>query len=353
MPAKHGEHAPVPEGIQVNRGRMKVFSLVAFFGITWGALAGLFVLWFFPWILVFHLGFLVYFPYDPDGVARYARLVGPVTSAWSTEWLSQDELPRHCKNALVAAEDTKFFEHNGIDFESLQESYAANRKSKRIRRGGSTLTQQLVKNAFLSREKSYLRKVREIIGALMLDATLSKESQLSWYLNIVEFGPRTYGLQAAAQRYFHKDARKLTREECVSLIAVLPAPNKWNASLEKKRPTRFFLARTSTIQRRMNIMGFGRDGTTAARVRPSLEAIPEMPPLPTLPEAGPGDGTLGEDFEMSDDGTLEEPGASPSENDGTSDEGTLPESALEPADESAAPAPSMDGPPEDLSSPLP
>ncbi|MCA2958800.1 MAG: monofunctional biosynthetic peptidoglycan transglycosylase [Silvanigrellales bacterium] len=218
-----------------------------------------FFAWFFPWIFVFHGGFLIYFPYEPDGFERYARLTGPITAAWSSDWVPSAEISNHCKKALVASEDAKFFYHNGLDLESMEQSYRANERGGRIARGGSTITQQLVKNAFLSRKKSYVRKVREVAGSLLLDATLSKDSQLAWYFNIVEFGPRVYGIQAAARFYFRKDARELNKKECAQLVAILPAPNRWNASLVKKRTTSFFSRRTGTILARMDSVQLGVD----------------------------------------------------------------------------------------------
>ena len=277
---------------------MKVFGLVSFFGAACSLLVGIFFLWFFPWVLTFHTGFLVYFPYEPNGISRYSRSVGPLTSAWSQEWIPSEKIPNVCKLAVVASEDTKFYQHHGLDLESLEQSYKVNKKRKKLARGGSTLTQQLVKNAFLSRDKTYLRKVRELVGAVLLDASLSKDHQLTWYLNIVEFGPRIYGLNAAAQHYFKKEASKLSKDDCVALAAILPAPNKWNKSLLRGQPTGFFASRTSTISKRMFILNplvakgssGSRPGATSKR-----EAAPEpltteilsdetLSQLPDLPE---------------------------------------------------------------------
>lgn len=273
---------------------MKVFSLISFFGATCSLLVGLFFLWFFPWVLSFHFGFLVYFPYEPNGVSRYARLTGPLASAWSQEWVPSEKIPKVCKLALVASEDTKFYQHHGLDLESLEQSYVVNKKRKKLARGGSTLTQQLVKNAFLSRDKTYLRKVREIAGAVMLDASLSKDDQLTWYLNVVEFGPHLYGIQTAAQHYFKKDAVQLNKDECVGLVAVLPAPNKWNKSLERGQPTGFFASRTSIISRRMFILNplVARSRTSShAKQDPLFEPLEEqklsaetLSQLPDMPE---------------------------------------------------------------------
>lgn len=212
----------------------------------------IFLLWFIPWVFLLYSGVLIYFPYKEDGATRYIRITGPITSVFSTTWISQKEIPNSCKAALVASEDARFYEHNGVDFESLQKVIKENKKSLKNKRGGSTITQQLVKNAFLSRNRSYVRKTREVIGSLMLDAIMSKDKQIEWYLNIVEFGPDTYGIENASQRYFKIDAKKLSPSQCVALIAILPSPKKWNQSLEKKRLTNFFIQRYKKIS--FNIM---------------------------------------------------------------------------------------------------
>ncbi|MFZ9521769.1 MAG: biosynthetic peptidoglycan transglycosylase, partial [Silvanigrellaceae bacterium] len=121
-------------------------------------------------------------------------------------------------------------------------------------RGGSIITQQLSKNAFLSRERSYIRKAREIVGAILLDATSTKDMQLNWYFNIVEFGPNIYGIKDAAQFYFKKAPSALSQRECASLVAILPSPNKWNKSLKAGAPSGFLAARVGTIQARMNMI---------------------------------------------------------------------------------------------------
>lgn len=236
-----------------------LLSLPQAVAVSIGVATIAFFAWFFPWVFVLHTGLLIYFPYESNGVDRYARIAGPVTMAWKDDWVPSDTIPDHCKKALVASEDAKFFYHNGLDLESMEQSYRANERTGRIARGGSTITQQLVKNAFLSRNKSYVRKAREVAGSVLLDASLSKDAQLAWYFNIVEFGPRVYGLQAAAEHYFRKEAKNLSRKECAQLVAILPAPNRWNASLVKKRTTSFFARRTGTILARMNDVTLGAD----------------------------------------------------------------------------------------------
>lgn len=238
--------------------------------------------WFFPWVFALPLGILIYFPYEPDATSRYMRVTGPLTTPFAEEWVHSESIPKSCKTALVAAEDTLFFDHHGVDFDSLEKSYELNQKKKKIKRGGSTITQQLVKNAFLSRDKTYLRKAREVAGAFILDAFVSKDSQLTWYFNIVEFGPRVYGLEQAAGHYFKKHAGALTPAECISLVAILPAPNKWNASLAKKSPTSFFKRRYSVILARMQVMGL-----TSARDLQEARRSGRYTPVPLPPKDSP------------------------------------------------------------------
>jgi monofunctional biosynthetic peptidoglycan transglycosylase len=212
------------------------------------------VAWFIPWVFTLHLGVLIYFPYQPKSEQRYMRVTGPLAWTHKKNWVPAAEIPKSCKLALVAAEDTKFFIHHGIDFESLEKSYEYNQRKKKNKRGGSTITQQLIKNAFLSRERSYIRKAREIVGAVLLDATSTKDMQLNWYFNIVEFGPNIYGIKDAAQFYFKKSPSALTQRECASLVAILPSPNKWNKSLKAGAPSGFLAARVGTIVARMSMI---------------------------------------------------------------------------------------------------
>ncbi|APJ02831.1 biosynthetic peptidoglycan transglycosylase [Silvanigrella aquatica] len=215
----------------------------------------IFLVWFTPWVFLLYSGILIYFPYKEDGTSRYLRVTGPVTGTLLNNWASSKDIPRSCQVALVASEDARFYDHNGVDFQSLRKNLSENKKSRKIKRGGSTITQQLVKNAFLSRNKNYIRKTREVLGALALDAIMTKEKQIEWYFNVVEFGPNLYGIEEASQRYFKVNTKKLTPAQCVALVAILPSPKKWNQSLEKKILTQFFVQRYKKIS--INIVNMG------------------------------------------------------------------------------------------------
>jgi monofunctional biosynthetic peptidoglycan transglycosylase len=128
------------------------------------------------------------------------------------------------KRCVLVSEDASFYDHGGIDFAELKKSIQQDLKEKRLARGGSTVTQQLAKNLYLSNSKSFVRKIRELLIARRLEKALSKDRILNLYLNVIEWGPGIYGLPAAARRWFGKDPADLTLEEMIRLAAVIPRP---------------------------------------------------------------------------------------------------------------------------------
>jgi monofunctional biosynthetic peptidoglycan transglycosylase len=146
-------------------------------------------------------------------------------------------LPR----AVVAAEDARFYEHRGVDWAAVREAAGKNIESRRLGVGGSTLTQQLAKNLYLSPARTPWRKLRELAIARRLEKSLGKKRILELYLNVVEFGPRTYGVEAASIRYFGKPASDLTAREAATLAAIIPSPRVYDPV---RRPAR--------VQRRAN-----------------------------------------------------------------------------------------------------
>ncbi len=151
------------------------------------------------------------------------------------------------EHAVIAAEDGRFYEHHGVDWEALREAMEDNRTRGR-RRGGSTITQQLVKNLFLTTHSTYLRKALEFPLALLADAILPKDRLLELYLNVVEWGPGVYGAEAAARYHFNRSAASLTRYQAAALAACLPAP------LRRRPATVDWYTRI--ILRRMSQMGW-------------------------------------------------------------------------------------------------
>ena len=139
-------------------------------------------------------------------------------------WVSLAHIPKHVRKAVLVAEDARFYNHTGIDWHEVGKSFETNWEKGRIVRGGSTITQQLAKNLYLSTSRDPIRKFKELLIAWLLEATLSKNRILELYLNIIEWGRGTFGIEAAAQRYFHKSSSQLTREEGARLAAVIPSP---------------------------------------------------------------------------------------------------------------------------------
>jgi monofunctional biosynthetic peptidoglycan transglycosylase len=139
-------------------------------------------------------------------------------------WVSFEEIPQLLKDTVRIAEDASFYWHEGIDFEELKESIKKNIQEKRFARGGSTITQQLAKNLYLSEKKSITRKITEYFIARRLEKALSKDRIFELYLNVVEFGSNVFGVQAASRQHFGRHVSELGLEEIVRLTAVLPRP---------------------------------------------------------------------------------------------------------------------------------
>ena len=128
------------------------------------------------------------------------------------------------QHAVVAAEDTRFYQHHGFDWVEVEKVMEKSSESGHISRGASTITQQLVKNLFLSTERSFVRKGIEASLVPVMEAVLTKNRILNLYLNVIEWGPGIYGVQAASEYYYRKDASRIGRDEAARLAAVIPAP---------------------------------------------------------------------------------------------------------------------------------
>jgi monofunctional biosynthetic peptidoglycan transglycosylase len=142
------------------------------------------------------------------------------------------------QRAVVAAEDARFWEHDGVDWAAVRTAALENWERGRISHGGSTITQQLAKNLYLSAARTPWRKLREWAIARRLEKELSKRRILELYLNVVEFGPRTYGVEAAARRYFGKPAAGLAPSEAATLAAMIPSPRIYDPLRHPKRVER-------------------------------------------------------------------------------------------------------------------
>jgi monofunctional biosynthetic peptidoglycan transglycosylase len=175
------------------------------------------------------------------------------------DWVPASQIAEVARKAVVASEDQKFWDHNGFDLEAIEKARKHNQRSKK-RRGASTISQQTAKNLFLWSGGGYFRKGVEAGITVLMEALWPKQRILEVYLNVAEFGPGIYGVEAASQAYFNKPAAKLSANEAARLAAVLPSPRRWSA----KAPGPYVQKRVRWI---MGQMGYG------ARV-----AEPEPPP---------------------------------------------------------------------------
>lgn len=208
-------------------------------------------LWFIPWVPRLKSGSVTVKQWTKKKGLVHAK-VGPDEA----DWISRSQISRHIGHAVVVAEDGRFYQHHGLDFREIKHSIEANRRRKKYVRGASTITQQVVKMAFLSREKTLIRKSREALGAVILEQIMAKEDILEWYLNLVEFGDGIYGIKAAAQHYFGTKPALLTIEQSIHLAVVIPSPNSWSAGLRKRELTPFGEKRFAKIALNMRRQGY-------------------------------------------------------------------------------------------------
>jgi monofunctional glycosyltransferase len=162
-------------------------------------------------------------------------------------WVPYERISNNLKRAVVAAEDAKFLDHEGFDWEAIQKALERNEKRGRIVGGASTISQQLAKNMFLSGERSWLRKGQEAIITWMMERTLSKRRILELYLNVAEWGDGIFGAEAAARHHFGVPASALTREQAAWLAVILPSPRRY----ARGRTTPYLAGRAATIGARM------------------------------------------------------------------------------------------------------
>lgn len=149
-------------------------------------------------------------------------------------WVSLKEIPRSVVAAIILSEDGTFFQHHGYSAEAINAALEYNAKAgTKIKRGGSTITQQVVKNLFLTPEKTISRKIRELLLSVEMERKFPKARILETYINIAEWGPGVYGIEQASERYFHKPAANLTPKDAAVLAFMLPNPGKYQYSIQK------------------------------------------------------------------------------------------------------------------------
>ncbi|MES2151365.1 MAG: monofunctional biosynthetic peptidoglycan transglycosylase [Pseudomonadota bacterium] len=164
------------------------------------------------------------------------------------QWVPYSRISANLKRAVIASEDANFNEHDGVDWEALAKAYEKNNRKHKVVGGGSTITQQLAKNLFLSGSRNYLRKGQELAIAYMLESVMNKERILEIYLNVVEFGRGVFGAEAAARHYFGTSAANLNAAQGARLAVMLPNPRFY----DQHRDTNYLARRTSLIMNRMN-----------------------------------------------------------------------------------------------------
>jgi monofunctional biosynthetic peptidoglycan transglycosylase len=165
-------------------------------------------------------------------------------------WVDLNRISPNLPLAVVASEDQKFPEHWGFDVEAIEKAYALNQHNHKVR-GASTISQQVAKNLFLWSGRSYFRKGLEAYFTVLIESVWPKRRILEIYLNVAEFGYGTYGAEAAAQRFFHKPATRLTRGDAAVLAAVLPDPERFSAIA----PSRYVQQRREWILGQMQALG--------------------------------------------------------------------------------------------------
>jgi monofunctional glycosyltransferase len=162
-------------------------------------------------------------------------------------WVPYGRISEHLKRAVVAAEDAKFLDHEGFDWEAITEAMRKNEQRGKVVAGASTITQQLAKNLFLSGSRSWARKAQEAAITWMMERTLSKRRILELYLNFAEWGEGIFGVEAAARHHFGVPAASLGPEQAAWLAAILPSPRRY----DRGRQTPYIAGRIATITSRM------------------------------------------------------------------------------------------------------
>ncbi len=174
-----------------------------------------------------------------SGILNYGKL--------ERDYVDYDEMNAHVKKAVIAAEDQKFFTHNGFDYQAIEKAYRDNEKGKKIK-GGSTISQQTAKNVFLWQGRSWFRKGLETVYTFIIELIWGKEVILERYLNSIEMGQGVFGVEAASHYYFGKNAKNLTKSEAAWIAAILPNPKKYDPN----NPSSYLRKRHTWIMRQMN-----------------------------------------------------------------------------------------------------
>ena len=214
-----------------------------------------FLIWLFACFVVL-AAFWIWFPSE-------AQIKGCMTTNMfkvelcptSKNYVPLSQISKNIQNAVILTEDSGFYQHHGFDEEGIQHCYEKLKETHRIVCGGSTITQQLAKNMFLSRDKNFLRKGVEALITMRIEKTLTKKEILEKYLNVVQFGKNIFGVKQASQFYFKKAPSQLNATEAAFLAMVLPNPEKYSQSYFRQDLTRFARKRVTQIVKNMHRFG--------------------------------------------------------------------------------------------------
>jgi len=222
--------------------------------LKWGLLAliGLFLAW-----QLWLLGWVLLWKWVDPGTTRFMEIrlaelqVKNPEAQLKKQWVPYERISPHLKRAIIASEDAKFVDHEGFDWDGIQKAMEKNQKRGRTVAGGSTISQQLAKNLFLTPTKSYFRKAEEAIITLMLEALWSKRRIFEVYLNVIEWGNGVFGAEAAARHYFGIGAGQLSPEQAAKLAGMVPNPRYYDRNRNAPglaRKTAIILARMPSAE---------------------------------------------------------------------------------------------------------
>lgn len=206
-------------------------------------------------------GMVVWFKYrNPANTAVMQETLNALRrsnpkASLSYQWVPYAQISPSLKRAVIAAEDSGFVGHDGVEWDAIRKAWRYNEREADLgsshRRGGSTITQQLAKNLFLSNSRNYVRKGQELILTYMIETVMDKRRILELYLNVAQWGEATFGAQAAAQRWFHTNASQLTSTQASLLASMLPNP----AYYDRHGQTTWLHSQAATVRARMPLVG--------------------------------------------------------------------------------------------------
>jgi monofunctional biosynthetic peptidoglycan transglycosylase len=209
-------------------------------------------LWYFGWVLYWKWHNPVQTAFMQHDLERQDKPVpgapaGSVHRAHTQQrvWVDYTRISANLKRAVIASEDGRFVSHDGVDWEAMQKAYQDNLRRGHTARGGSTISQQLAKNLFLSSRRSYLRKIQELLITFMIECTWDKRRILEVYLNVVEWGDGVYGAEAGARHYYGTPAAVLDLDQAARMAAMLPAPKFF----DRHRDSGYLEQRSEVIQK--------------------------------------------------------------------------------------------------------